>query len=283
MIDPRRNDDPSLVRSTFADGNMTPVERIGDAVVRQSLANASGVHAVLRYLQRVGYVPAPRYLGSDVSHEWLTYLPGATVPSALEGFEDDAFVSILGHEVSRLHTALAAFDTSSVASWHIMPGTPPATTLCHNDLAPWNTVFDNGTFGGFIDWDLVSPGPPVWDLAWVAWWWGPMYESERFGAPCNQGRRVRLLLDAYGLDASERVGFVDVLRRRMQCGFDTVVEWGQAGMPGFEKLYREGHHLGTPSNISWLDANADELRECIEQDGTPDLPAAPTDGTGAAL
>ena len=51
----------------------------------------------------------------------------------------------------------------------------PSSHSCHNDLAPWNTVFINEHAVGFIDWDLAAPGPRLWDVAFALWHFVPLY------------------------------------------------------------------------------------------------------------
>ena len=54
----------------------------------------------------------------------------------------------------------------------LTPGTPlagDAQVVCHNDLAPNNTVYSPGGSGlrpvAFIDWDLAAPGQRIHDVA----------------------------------------------------------------------------------------------------------------------
>ena len=55
-------------------------------------------------------------------------------------------------------------------------GTPlagDAEVVCHNDLAPNNTVYSPDGAGlrpvAFIDWDLAAPGRRIHDVAHVCW------------------------------------------------------------------------------------------------------------------
>ena len=55
-------------------------------------------------------------------------------------------------------------------------GTPlagDAQVVCHNDLAPNNTVYSPDGSGlcpvAFIDWDLAAPGRRIHDVAHVCW------------------------------------------------------------------------------------------------------------------
>jgi aminoglycoside phosphotransferase (APT) family kinase protein len=118
--------------------------------------------------------------------------------------------------LAQVHQASVGFDTTG-AVWQI-PAHSPAEVICLNDVAPYNMVFDEAhQLTGLIDVDTASPGPRVWDLAYLAYRLAPLSQVEDTGAgtPSLTVRRdrVALLCQAYA-DAGDRVvvGSVDVLR-----------------------------------------------------------------------
>jgi Phosphotransferase enzyme family len=54
----------------------------------------------------------------------------------------------------------------------------PGSVVCHNDLAPRNTVFREGSPVAFVDFDLASPAQPAWDVAHLAWQFVPLGDEE---------------------------------------------------------------------------------------------------------
>jgi len=54
----------------------------------------------------------------------------------------------------------ASFTPPAGAAWQQIAAFPGGgEVICHNDLAPWNTVFARERPVAFIDWDLAAPGP----------------------------------------------------------------------------------------------------------------------------
>ena len=86
----------------------------------------------------------------------------------------------------------------------------PSEVICHNDFAPHNLAFTDGHLIGAIDFDMCSPGPRLWDIAYFATRAVPLTGTTPPNAPGMEQarRRTQLILDAYGSDAT----WADVLR-----------------------------------------------------------------------
>jgi aminoglycoside phosphotransferase (APT) family kinase protein len=109
-----------------------------------------------------------------------------------------------------------------------------------------NTVYGPaGHPRAFIDWGLAAPASPVWDLAWAANRFVPLYDAQtsgRLGYPCGrQAERLWLLCDAYGLD--ERDELLPTVCERIRVLYDTARTWGEAGAP--DGATSGGTHAGS--------------------------------------
>ena len=188
---------------------MSAVVRRGALVHRTAGPWTPTVHRLLEHLHTRGVTWLPRPLGvDDRGREVLTFLPG-TVPSypLPPWVWTDAVLETAGRWLALLHQAGADFDTRG-AVWQL-PAHEPAEVVCLNDVAPYNMVFDDaGRLTGWIDVDTASPGPRVWDLAYLAYRLVPLTVAEDTGAgaPDLDGARRRLarLCTAYG-DVGDRV------------------------------------------------------------------------------
>src|SRR5258708_432080 len=117
--------------------------RLVDGKVRRRVgAHTPFVHKLLRYLEEVGFDGAPRWLGSDGGEEVLPFLDGyAPVEKAPDGVRSVVFpdggVRSAFVLTRRYHDITAG---SALAG--------RAEIVCHGDLSPWNTVYDeNGAVG----------------------------------------------------------------------------------------------------------------------------------------
>lgn len=190
-------------------GNMNSVVREGDTVVRAAGPWTPTVHRYLSYLSRAGIDWIPEPVGQDGDRERLSFVQGDVPLYPLPAWVWEESVLVEGgRRLRQLHDASIGFSTDG-AIWQ-SPTKIPAEVICHNDFAPHNLVFDDGYLIGAIDFDMCSPGPRLWDLAYFATRAVPLTGQTPSNAPdmTHARRRVQLLLDAYGSGAS----WLDVLR-----------------------------------------------------------------------
>lgn len=158
----------------------------GGVVRRPAGPWTAGVHDLLRALpDGIG----PRPVSLDDEAEVVTWLPGAVGerPLSADVRSDEALVST-ARLLRRFHDAA--------------PG------WCHNDVGPWNVVFDGPRAAGLIDWDQAGRGPALSDVALAVWHFAPLYddaECVRIGwpePPDRWGRAARFC-EAYGVPADD--------------------------------------------------------------------------------
>ncbi|MFK4104321.1 phosphotransferase family protein [Streptomyces sp. NPDC019531] len=231
-----------MEESALGGGAVNEVVRVGATVRRIPSQRSSFVRQLLGLFEESGWPGAPRFLGIDArGREAFGYIAGRAAVTPHEraaALTDAALV-----KVARL-----------VRTFHdLTHGTPLAgeeDVVCHNDLAPKNTVYavdgDVWRPSAFIDWDLAAPGARIHDIAHVCWQYlelGPAVTDVREAA-----RRVRLICDAYGLDG--RDGLVD-----------TVLWWQDRCWRGIEA----GAVRGEPAMVGLREQGAvDEVRAARE-------------------
>jgi hypothetical protein len=200
----------------LAGGNSNDVVRVGGTVHRTAGPWTPSVHRLLRTLRAHGITEVPEPLGIDErGREVVSYLPGDVanypLPDWLWTGEALADAARL---LRRIHDAGTHLPNDG-DTWQL-PAHAPAETICHNDFAPYNMVFRDGVLVGVIDFDTASPGPRIWDLAYLAYRMVPFVRDAGPGAPAQNARLPRLdaLIAAYGADYS-RTDILEAMASRL--------------------------------------------------------------------
>jgi aminoglycoside phosphotransferase (APT) family kinase protein len=172
--------------------------RVGDTVRRVTGSWTPAVHSLLEHLDRVRFERAPRALGIDeLGREVLSFLPGDTASDQPwpDWTRSDAAMLDAADWLREYHAAVAEYEPPAEARWRFGEEWRPGLVIAHNDAGPHNVAWQDGKITGFFDWDFAGPATREWDLAYVAFSWVPMYDSE---LDAERPRRLRALLDRYG-------------------------------------------------------------------------------------
>ncbi|GAA3224270.1 phosphotransferase enzyme family protein [Oerskovia jenensis] len=213
---------PDQAEEPLAGGNSTTVVRRGDTVRRTAGPWTPTIQALLRHLRAQGVTGVPEPLGTDEQgREVLSFLPGDVAHYPLpEWVWDESVLRDAGALLRRVHDASVGFlDTRTAAPvWQTAPH-EPAEVVCHNDVAPYNMVFRDGTLVGLIDFDTASPGPRIWDLAYLGYRLAPLVadagdsEGSDVVGRLDSLARLDVLVAAYGMPYSRREVLTTVVAR----------------------------------------------------------------------
>lgn len=228
---------------TLTGGNVNVVVRVGATVRRLTQPWTPTVHALLQHLHLQGFPGAPQALGLDPQgREVLSFIPGDVpqypVPTyVLTDQTLQEVVQLLRH----YHDATRSFTPPPGAVWPSeVPGV--AEVICHNDIAPYNTVFRHERPVAWIDFDSAAPGPRLWDVVYAAYRFVPLEGAAREASvwPTHL-RRLRRFCELYGLNEAEWADFTDTLLARL----DAMCGWLLQGVDQPEsaqaRLVQDGH------------------------------------------
>ncbi|MFC8431083.1 phosphotransferase family protein [Streptomyces sp. NPDC057253] len=241
-----------MEESALGGGAVNEVVRIGDTVRRTRSQRSDFVRQLLGLFERSGWPGAPRFLGTDEhGREMFGYVAGraAVTPRERAAARTDAALA----EVARL-----------VRAFHdLTHGTALAgdrDVVCHNDLAPKNTVYTAWHPTAFIDWDLAAPGERIHDVAHVCWHYlglGPDVTDVR-----DTARRIRLICDAYGLDG--RDGLLDTVLWWQDRCLRGIEAGALRGEPAMVRLCARGAVAEVRAAGEWVAVNRRELEAFLD-------------------
>jgi hypothetical protein len=249
------------------------VTRSGDIVRRSAGPWSPAVHAWLTHLAGAGLTLAPSPIRLDIASgtEDLSYMPGE-VPSGGASpawLWHDSTLAGVARLIRAFHDAAAGFRPPDGAAWQQTAAYPGGgDVICHNDLAPWNTVFSReGEPAALIDWDLAAPGPRWWDVSYAIWHFVPLYgaaDSDPFDLAVFEprARRTRLFCDAYGLTGRDELPGQIVARQNAVR--QAIGDRADAGDPAYQRLRDLGAEAGIDRQASYVQDHQAELASALE-------------------
>jgi len=194
---------------------MGDVVREGDTVIRPSGEWTPAVHHLLSHLNAAGVYGVPKPLGiTEDRREVLSFVEGMVPTYPMPGWAwAETALESSARLLRQVHDATAGVDLQG--PWR-SPVREPVEVVCHNDFAICNLVFDGEAVVGVIDWDFASPGPRLWDIAYLAYRIVPLSSGDRRDGFTDEerDRLLERLLDAYGCDAKPR-DVITVLHERL--------------------------------------------------------------------
>jgi Phosphotransferase enzyme family len=212
--------DCETVFTKYGSGEQIADAALSDGVVLKEAGFwASGVIALLRHLESVGFDGAPRVVGDGYASDGrlaVTYIAGE---SPHPGAWSEEAVARIGQLLRQLHTATTNFKPPAEAVWQpVWLRELPAKQVVfgHCDTGPWNIVAGNDSPRAFIDWEFAGPVDPLWELAETAWLNAQLHDddiSELHELPdaATRARQARAIIDGYGLARADRENFYERL------------------------------------------------------------------------
>lgn len=247
------------------------VVRCGDTVRRTAGPWSPAVHAWLAHLAKLGLDVGPRPLSLELATgtEVLSYVDGTVIPGGTATpylWSGDTLVAI-ARLIRRFHDASTSFSLPPGVVWQSTVAYPGGgDVICHNDLAPWNTVFVDEQPVAFVDWDSTAPGPRLWDVVYALWHFVPFYgDPSRDPFPVDEfeprAARARAFCDAYGLQ--DRSAVIDLVVERQLATFAVFEEGAKAGDPPYVLLWSMGAGPVLQREMNYVRGHRAELEHAL--------------------
>ena len=225
--------------------NAGAVVRIGSDVLRPSNEHSASILEFLSELAARGFVGAPLPVRlDDDGRERLRFIPGdVAIPPYPEWVQTDDSLTSTVVLIRDLHDASLGVATDGMTWSSEMADPVGGPVICHNDVCLENVVFRDGHAVALLDFDFAAPGRRTFDLAAFARMCVPVDDdvsSTKLGwHPSNRPGRLRLVCDAYGLDAAGRSEVLGSLDTSIARGGEFVRRRAEAGDPGFVQMWAE--------------------------------------------
>jgi Ser/Thr protein kinase RdoA (MazF antagonist) len=239
-------------------GGVNEVVREGGVVRRPAGAWSPTVQRLLAHLRDAGFTgsPRPHGLGADGATELVEFLPGEVGHDfGAPQVRSEASLVAMGRLLRAFHDASATFPRRQDDVWHLPPR-EPAEVICHGDAATYNTVFAGGLPVALIDFDTAHPAPRVWDAAYTAYRFVPLYAPDEAALtlPVPEAlRRLRVFADAYGLPDGDRAALPAVAAERLRALVEYMRAHAAAGHPAFARHVAEGHDRRYLTDAAWIE------------------------------
>jgi hypothetical protein len=241
--------------------------KVGDEVVRKAGYWSPNVHALLTHVQHRGFtkVPRPVSLAEDGSSEVMSFVSGVAGGYPLDvAHRSEAVLGEVADTLRLFHDASAGFEPPRPGQWQQRVACPAdIDCIGHNDLGPYNVIFDQQRVVGLIDWDFAAPSSRVWDLCYAAFRFVPLSGprlSRAFGwsEEPDSARRLRVFTEAYGRGVTP-AEVVDVLLIRLASMSTYLENAARRNDPKFWRQREEKHAAAYREDLAYVLANHEVL------------------------
>lgn len=231
----------------FLYGGREDIYREDKIVFRPQEEWTKSVHSFLSYLHNKGFdkVPYPYGITED-RKEKVSFLEG-DIYNSLSTYEvqsDETLISFC-NLIKEFHNIGEEYIKQLTGSekW-MLPTCTPVETMCHGDLAPYNTVMIDNKAVGIIDFDTLHPGSKMWDIGYSLYRWVPLMSPdnpENFGNEKDKVRRFNLFLSTYGIEDSYSDETVNWVIRRLNYLISFMEKEARGGNTVFQQNIEDGH------------------------------------------
>lgn len=240
------------------DGGRDNIIKDKNIVFRPSHEWTGNVHGFLRFLHEHGFLKVPYPFGiNENGQEMVSFVEGEVFNEELsqEAKSDEVLISFAKlirtfHDLGAEYIKLLKGNEN----W-MLPVLTNIETMCHGDLAPYNTVLKDKKVVGLIDFDTLHPGSRLWDIAYALYRWIPLMTNENpenFGSRPDKSRRIEIFFAAYGMDEIVREDVFDLVIKRLEYLVTFMKQEAENGNTIFRQHIIDGHVNGYLGDIEYI-------------------------------
>ena len=220
--------------------------RVGGTVHRPMGSGADFIRQLLVHLEECGFTGAPRYRGIDPE--------GRMVVDYVEGWVPHEELDWSAEQLKAVTRLVREFHDQTASS--TLAGN--AEIVCHNDLAPWNTVLRDGRPVAFIDFDDAAPGQRLDDVGYLAW---TFLRLGREAPVREQAAHIRLIVGEYGLPTG---GVLEAIARQQARVLAYRERSARLDQDSARSDYHRDRAAAVRAEMGWMTAHQSALRELVD-------------------
>lgn len=221
------------------------VVKVGDTVRRSIGAHSTNVHKLLNFLEENDFDYSPRFLGiDDQNREIISFIEGDLCSEVK--INDQILVDSM-KILKRFHDLLEGSEFASGQE-----------TLCHTDFAPWNLLVKDGRVVGMIDFDDISPGKRIDDLAYAVWTFLDLGGDLGLEA---QLKRISLMIDTYQDEAIS--GLAEAIISQQEKILQKRIDMSMNSISIEVREFSKSRISEIESQIKWVKDYANEIDSII--------------------
>lgn len=258
-------------KEQMSGGNVHQTYKLDDKVYRNTSGNPN-IHLLLQHLQHKNFSYTPKFFGVVNNQEVLSYIPGYVpgdkYPSCPNYIWSTDNLIEAAKILRQFHDLTVDFLKNNLNSnWELnIFSEDEQQVICHNDFAPYNFVYMDTRIIGLIDFDMVSPGPRIFDIAYALYTIVPL-SSFQFDDRGNirkyqsfdaliRRQRINLFFEAYQMPRPDNLKQWIIRRLIVLC--DYIDKRAKLGNKAFEKMKKEGTIEYYRQEINFIEQNFDD-------------------------
>ena len=184
-------------------GNISQPILKNNTIIKKRYESSDTIHQLLIHLEKKGLNWLPKSIELTPEEHKLSYIEGEVPHNLPNWIWEDSILTDIARKLRIFHDATQDFSLENEI-WELEEKSP-REVICHNDFAPYNSIFKKQKFVGLIDFDVCAPGFRLWDISYTAYRFVPIIpesvteEQKVFSlfSKNNVIRRLEVFLDEY--------------------------------------------------------------------------------------
>lgn len=241
-------------------GNLNTIFTDENYVYRPKTSYSFLINNFVQHLNRSGFTYSPTFIACNESTDVFSYISGNSIDlNELKDIQQHKqLLKALADILKQFHDIGSSYINTHSSYFLDYTGNDPLETICHNDIAPYNMLWENHQITGLIDFETICPAPRSWDIVYAAYRFiGLGQERCTYLKKLNDKRQketIRELSHYFGVccDYPFSEFFLNTLIERLQSLVNLFDREVSKDNEAFIRMKEEGHQEFYRSEIQYI-------------------------------